>query len=86
MQSMGFHRPHMVIISKHHLHCGCSVLQLWGLQTGKTVTKAWAWMLVLCRLNSPDDIQQHRILAGHGGAVVGLHQQWPCLGALLKVP
>lgn len=36
-------------------------------------------------VRSPDDVQEHSIFAGHGGAVVGLHQQWPCFGALLKV-
>ena len=36
--------------------------------------------------SSPDDVQDYSIFAGHWRAVVGLHQQWPCFGALLKVP
>ena len=45
-------------------------------------------VLVQCNavLCTPDDVQEHSIFAGHRGAVVGLHQQWTCFGALLKVP
>ena len=37
-------------------------------------------------MNVPNDVKEHGVLVGHGGAIVGLHEQGPCLGALLKLP